>query len=174
MKAITLYQPWATLVAIGAKRIETRSWFTSYRGPLAIHVSKKIPGDAKVLCGWTKEPFASALKGELWNSETIQMNLFGQEMTGTRYQEFREKLYLGCVIAVCDLIDCVQMLPNSFFWEALERKYLSDQERAFGSYDRGRYGWVLANVRRLEIPIPARGALGLWEWEEQVSPTRHS
>ena len=34
VKALTLTQPWATLVAIGAKRIETRSWSTRYRGPL--------------------------------------------------------------------------------------------------------------------------------------------
>lgn len=40
MKAITLYQPWATLMAIGAKTIETRSWSTPYRGPLAIHAGK--------------------------------------------------------------------------------------------------------------------------------------
>jgi hypothetical protein len=37
MKGLTLTQPWATLVAIGAKRIETRSWPTRYRGLLAIH-----------------------------------------------------------------------------------------------------------------------------------------
>ena len=43
MKAITLTQPWATLVAIGAKRIETRSWRTFYRGPLAIHAGKTLP-----------------------------------------------------------------------------------------------------------------------------------
>jgi hypothetical protein len=36
MKALTLIQPWASLVAIGAKRVETRGWRTSYRGPLAI------------------------------------------------------------------------------------------------------------------------------------------
>ena len=41
MLAITLWQPWATLVAIGVKTIETRSWGTSYRGPLAIHASKR-------------------------------------------------------------------------------------------------------------------------------------
>ena len=40
MKALTLYQPWATLIAIGAKKIETRSWGTNYRGPLAIHAGK--------------------------------------------------------------------------------------------------------------------------------------
>lgn len=40
MKALTLTQPYATLVAIGEKRLETRSWRTSYRGPLAIHAAK--------------------------------------------------------------------------------------------------------------------------------------
>ncbi len=39
-KAITLWQPWATLVAIGAKEYETRSWSTNHRGPLAIHAAK--------------------------------------------------------------------------------------------------------------------------------------
>lgn len=42
MKGLSLTQPWATLVAIGAKRIETRIWATSYRGPLAIHAAKGL------------------------------------------------------------------------------------------------------------------------------------
>lgn len=43
MKALTLTQPWASLVALGEKRIETRSWGTSYRGELAIHAAASIP-----------------------------------------------------------------------------------------------------------------------------------
>jgi activating signal cointegrator 1 len=42
MLALTLRQPWASLVAIGAKRLETRSWATKYRGDLAIHSSKNL------------------------------------------------------------------------------------------------------------------------------------
>jgi len=42
-KVITLKQPWATLVVIGAKRNETRSWSTRYRGELLIHSSAKVP-----------------------------------------------------------------------------------------------------------------------------------
>lgn len=38
-KAITLKQPWAELVVLGAKWIETRSWKTEYTGPLYIHAS---------------------------------------------------------------------------------------------------------------------------------------
>ena len=47
MKALTLTQPWATLVALGHKKVETRSWSTSYRGPLAIHAAKGFPADAR-------------------------------------------------------------------------------------------------------------------------------
>ena len=46
LKAITLWQPWATLVAAGAKQYETRSWRTDYRGPLAIHAGKRETTDA--------------------------------------------------------------------------------------------------------------------------------
>lgn len=37
MKALTIWQPWASLIASGEKQYETRSWETKYRGPLAIH-----------------------------------------------------------------------------------------------------------------------------------------
>lgn len=39
MKALSLREPWATLLLLGRKRIETRSWRTSYRGPLLLHAS---------------------------------------------------------------------------------------------------------------------------------------
>jgi len=41
MKALSLWQPWASLMAAGLKTIETRSWSTAYRGPLAIHAAKR-------------------------------------------------------------------------------------------------------------------------------------
>ena len=42
MKALTLHQPWATLIAQGHKRVENRTWRTGYRGPLAIHAGLKL------------------------------------------------------------------------------------------------------------------------------------
>src|SRR3990167_8811476 len=47
MKARRLTQPGATLVNTGRKKFETRSWYTGYRGPLAIHAAKGMPGWAK-------------------------------------------------------------------------------------------------------------------------------
>jgi hypothetical protein len=40
MKALTISQPWANLIASGLKFVENRTWATSYRGPLAIHAGK--------------------------------------------------------------------------------------------------------------------------------------
>ena len=41
MKAITLWDPWASAMALELKRNETRGWSTPYRGPLAIHAAKR-------------------------------------------------------------------------------------------------------------------------------------
>lgn len=61
MKALTLTEPWATLVMLGAKRYETRSWNTNYRGQLIIHAAKGFPGWARELIN--EDPFKTALEG---------------------------------------------------------------------------------------------------------------
>ena len=42
MKALSVRQPWASLIAQGRKTIEIRSWLTRHRGPLAIVASKGL------------------------------------------------------------------------------------------------------------------------------------
>jgi hypothetical protein len=39
-------------------------------------------------------------------------------------------------------------------------------ELYFGDYTEGRFAWILENPIRYDEPIPAKGALGLWEWRE--------
>jgi len=46
MRALSLWQPWASLIYDGRKTIETRHWEMLYRGPLAIHAAKRIEKDA--------------------------------------------------------------------------------------------------------------------------------
>lgn len=46
MKALTIKQPWATLIMQGDKRFEFRSWQTKYRGDLLIHAGKCIDKEA--------------------------------------------------------------------------------------------------------------------------------
>lgn len=45
-KALSVRQPWATLIVCGVKGIEIRSWSTAYRGRLFIHASKTIDQEA--------------------------------------------------------------------------------------------------------------------------------
>jgi len=78
---------------------------------------------------------------------------------------------VGAVIATCKLIDCVRMRELSYGLDGLPvgiiGKYtdmLEPMEREFGDYSVGRYAWILSGVKCFENPIPATGALGLWEW----------
>src|SRR5262245_48373249 len=133
MKAITLYQPWATLIAIGAKTFETRPWRTEYRGPLAIHAGKTH--DYSI---YTDNVFLRAL--------------------GDGGYSYVYELPLGCIVATCELVSCMRITPKT--WEGISRHDL-----AFGNWEPGRFAWELRKVQKLETPIPARGAMGLWEWE---------
>src|SRR5690348_3969018 len=136
MKALTLTQPWATLLTLQAKRTETRSWHTSYRGPLAIHAAKGMPKSASLLC-W-QEPFHSALAAGGYRPEDGPLaNPFG--------------LPLGAVIAIAVLTD---IQPITLENQPLEPEY------SFGNYTPGRFAWILRDVYRLPDPIPANGTLG--------------
>lgn len=152
MKALSLTQPWASLVAHGHKRIETRSWNPYHRGAIAIHAAKAFPTDCRELCG--EEPFRSAL----WDA--------GCRMVQRRATGLTD-LPLGAIVAVATLLDAVwcgrPLLGQPEDWSDLPH------ERAFGRYSPGRYMLVLSNVRRLVEPVPCRGALGVWDVPEAVA-----
>jgi len=61
MKALSLWQPGATLIAVGAKSIETRSWQTAYRGPIAIHAAAKYTAALRHLA--VTDPYHQYLLG---------------------------------------------------------------------------------------------------------------
>jgi hypothetical protein len=152
MKALTLTQPWATLVAIGAKKIETRSWKTSYRGPLAIHAAKGFPKWARE---FTTQPICY---------ESIRV--YHHIEPRTPYS-LMPGYPLGFVLATCQLVNVlpVEVVDNANNVWGVSLEPLSDRERAFGDYSPGRYAWILEDVKQLPEPIPAKGALQLWEFE---------
>jgi len=144
--------PYGTLIELLQKRIETRGWQTKYRGPLLIHQTA-APGprgttEAALWDLCLSEPFRSALP-----------------------KESPARLPRGKIIALVDLVDCVQIAyewPRNQLVSQRSRHILTDQERAFGDYEPGRYGWIFDNVRPLPAPIAARGMPGLWRWEGEL------
>ncbi len=152
MRALSLTQPWAQLVALGAKRIETRSWSTRYRGPLAIHAAKGLPGwVAKAV---RQEPAFRTVLGDLSDPGGLVLG----------------DLPRGGIIATCELLAVRRIFPDSTGWEwdgptGHHWTYQIDaRERAFGDYTPGRYAWLLGRMQPI-VYVPARGALGLWEWD---------
>jgi hypothetical protein len=143
MKALSLWQPWATLIAIGEKRFETRDWRTSYRGPLLIHAAR----------AWNTEIRAACADGAI-----------GDALERGRHSRTGLGLPLGAIVATCRLVACHRMPEYGEDWSDLERRGLRGDELLFGDFSPGRYAWELADVCRLPQPIPAKGAQGLWEW----------
>lgn len=136
MKALTLTQPWATLVAIGAKRIETRSWSTAYRGPLAIHAAKGMPREAIGFC------FTP---------------LFTDALLRAGYRFPRRDLPFGAVVAIVRLVGTRRT-------EDVAPQLAGTKELTFGDYTPGRYAWFFEYDGPLALPVAATGHLGLWEW----------
>ena len=136
MKGFTLWEPWASLVAQGLKRNETRSWSTRYRGVLAIHAAKTDRDvgpiqrifDVGEISRFNRRAFMKAVKNG-WP--------------------------LGKVVAVVELVDCI---PT----EQAVKEGLTKMEKAAGDYSAGRFAWIFKNIRRVDPPIAWRGAQGLW------------
>lgn len=141
MKILTLTQPWATLMAIGAKHIETRGWRTSHRGPVAIHAAKGFPAECRALC-LEPGPIPQALTrhGVATLGKLIEV--------------------AGCIVAVVDLVDCCPTDLDLSLMAARDIYRIPD-ERHLGNYGPGRFAWITRDVRRLAKPIPFCGSLGL-------------
>lgn len=120
MKALSLTQPFATLLASGQKKIETRSWQTSYRGRLAIHASKGFPSDCQELC--YIRPFAQALA-------TIGFDR-------------PDQLPRGAIVGLGTLVDCHMTI--------IARQAISETECAFGDYGAGRFAFFFSDLLRVE------------------------
>ena len=149
MKAITLHQPWAQLIADGEKTIETRSWAPppSLVGELlAVHAGKTrckleaLLGDAPV----------TAVRA--------------------RYLESLKPYPLGCVLAVVRLTGFMQVEAISGYPLLFASGFDNQGQRRFvdvdpwGDFSPGRYLWFLELVERLPEPVPAAGRQRLWDW----------
>lgn len=157
MKLLCLTQPWASLMAIGAKTWETRGWGTPYRGEIAIAATKGFPEDCKELS--RSQPFRQALDA------------------GGIYSPAHLSDVLGHILCVVDLRWIAKVTLNSLRWptpeawfEEAARQQLAmgdqgcpagEHERHFGNYLHGRSIWMTNNLRRLATPVPVVGHQGL-------------
>jgi hypothetical protein len=147
MKIITLWQPWATLIALELKRYETRSWGTDYRGPLAIHAAKRPMGKVEYFA-WLD----ILQEVERSGSEPKNLPLFNH-------------LPLGAIVAIAELSSCHRMSNlkklDSARCGSMSIDSASLLERKCGDWQSGRYAWKLEQVHELEAAINFKGGQGL-------------
>ncbi len=172
MRAITVRQPWASLIAAGAKTIETRPRPTSYRGPVLIHA------------------------GKTWNRQDLAGVLPALVTGGPHGPRLRHSLPLGAFVAVANVVDCVKVYdfgrcperPGLYIEDAMTAEGRSlwlcrlrldggidnldriEAQRPYGDYTPGRFALLLEDVTRLPEPVPAKGQRAIpWRVPEDVA-----
>ena len=137
MKAITLWQPWASLLAVGPKKYETRSWQTQHRGWIAIHAAKRFDRLVTDAHQVFKKELDEMGISPIWDTPR------------------------GAVVAVAKLQGIIQcrgplatqlLIPD--FHEVLP----------YGDYSPGRYAWIFSEIIPVEPAIPAIGGQRVWNW----------
>ena len=160
MNAITLWQPWASLIAQGHKQIETRSWMPPNRAmeqPIAIHAAKRLvkPNDvddetrAKVeeLMGWAWYMDVPSY-GVVVATATLTARIYVQHGSPS-------DVIAGCVDVLKDRFSIYEFPPHEYL---------------FGDFTPGRWLWILTDVQPVDPPQPARGKQGIWQWEPSSAP----
>ena len=170
LMALTTWQPWASMLACGAKHYETRGWPTKYRGPVAIHAAMKPLRQNKAL------------------SDSKLREIVQSEIDAGCCPVW-DDMPLGKIIAVADLVNVwhivynvgmrgkvVQRIPvvaESLTVDKHDPHFddffaPTEKEKALGDWTPGRYAWEFANIRLLPEPIPARGQQGLWTYAGNI------
>ena len=153
MYAITLHQPWATLIALGIKTVETRSWPALERllgQTFAIHAAKRVvrrPGDH-----------------------------IEQKLRDRLGEEWSRAIPAGAVLATVTLAGMARveyvdpMTGHAVHDVDTEAGCAAGTGRTpidpWGDFSAGRWLWFLDDVEVLPEPVPAVGRQGFWRWVE--------
>ena len=163
MYCLTIWQPYAQLIADGVKDKETRSWTPStdkIGQTIAIHAAKRrLPKviDYRI------------------SKQLLYRHGFGWAKT----------IPFGAVIATARLAGCYYIdsitenrrtalgISTPIDWA----NKISPTEipiDPYGDYSVGRYAWVLEDIEKLDTPIPIQGEQRLWQWKEATEALQKS
>lgn len=175
MKAISLWQPWASLIACGTKPYETRDWAPPrdlIGQTIAIHAAKKVDAEAKLLAQdivYGQHPdgrfeLADKLNASFSKARDDVLGIFGQAV-----------LPVGCIVAIAKL-DAAFQLGERAEGTAVEAASVVRRITSrpmpecftvkiddFGNYAPGRWAWLLKDVRPINPPVPMKGAQGFFD-----------
>lgn len=150
LPALTIWQPWASLIIAGAKPYEFRGYMAAraYRNrDIAIHAGKRKPVMAEL--------------------RALRLQLRGENATGLdaeialplleRWSQHPASLLLSSVLGIVRMGEPVRadQIPE------YAGSFVNDSDRT----EKANYGWPLTDIRPLIPPVPHRGAQGFWPCE---------
>ena len=154
MYAISIWQPWASLIADRVKDQETRNW-----APPQHLIGKRIA--------------IHAAKRKLTKAELRELPSMIHHDMSVRYGHFwQEDVPYGAVVATAELGGACRVVGKDKTL-GLEGRFLYTDEpcrlfsEIYGDYSVGRIVWALNDIEKLQEPVPATGKQGFWKWEEQ-------
>ncbi|WP_300701290.1 ASCH domain-containing protein [Bacteroides sp.] len=146
MKAITIKQPWASLIVHGIKDIENRTWACpkKYIGQrVLIHASKRRR--------WVEPLSIFSL---------AQFEVIRDDKRFIRGSNTNPQVIDSAIIGSVEIVDCVINHPS--IWA--EKTEVKADEHGLPYYGDKTYNWVLANPVLFANPIPAKGKLSFWDY----------
>jgi hypothetical protein len=151
VKAISIWQPHASLIICGAKPFETRHWAAPMRligQRIAIHASK---------CTDDLEDLQEYLQDVQESGDTERIESYDamrEELVKAGFTTLGQ-LPRGCVIGTAVLSEC-------------RRTDGLASPGHFGNFAPGRFAWRMTDVQPLAEPIPFRGQQGFFDVPDEL------
>jgi hypothetical protein len=146
MKALTIWQPWASLIMAGAKPVEWRGWACPrwiIGQRIAIHAGARAAKPAEI---------ADIIERIDYEESSLVAELARPLLVSVHIRSWPLSSMLGTAIIGAP-IPALQWAQKNF-------RPGFDSERI----DHSKFAWPLSDIERFEPPIPARGMQGFWNW----------
>lgn len=147
IRALSLWQPWASLLAAGIKKAETRSKNTVFRGEFYIHATASLRIK-------TYEDYY--LRDPEFRGYVNQLLNFDYK-TRLTFTELSRALPTGALIGKATLVDTMSTRDYKKTMREASRLVDLERERTLGDLDDGRYVWICNDHGFLPEPIPCKG-----------------
>ncbi|MFY9351665.1 MAG: ASCH domain-containing protein [Sphingobium sp.] len=158
MKALTIWQPWASLIIAGAKPFE----FRRNRPPRSIVGQRIVIHAGKMAVDRDQVAFMRDAIEEEWHPEVAELCLHADKALPVLEAFLRGELPMAAGIGTA-IVGEARLGTDIARQFGIQRANDSDRD------DQANWGWPMLDIEPWPAPVPARGMQGLWPWPDAAS-----